>query len=114
MLLVVRRVALAIALLAGVVACSNGKSGAGASPQPSVGATGATGSAAAAATPDCHGESAVWASSRHKTYVLPGNARYGKGKSGRYMCLSDAESRGYHEGRGGGHRRRHRHSALNP
>jgi len=112
MLLSVRRAALAVILLAALAACSNhGKSNAAGSPQPPEEAT--TG-AAAAATPDCHGQSAVWASERRKTFVLPGNPRYGKGKSGSYMCLSDAQSQGYHESRGRGHRRHHRQSALAP
>lgn len=104
-----KRAALAILLLASVLpACSNNaKSNAGGSAQPSGGAT-------AAATPDCHGQTPVWTSERSKTYVLPGNRRYGKTEAGSYMCLSDAQSQGYHESRGRAHHRHrhHRRSAL--
>ena len=112
MLLGVKTAVFAASVLAALVACSNGKSSSGGSPSPSGAATpGAT----AAATPDCHGQTAVWASERRKTYVLPGNPHYGKGKNGSYMCLSDAQSQGYHERRGRGHRHHHhRHDALNP
>lgn len=112
MLLSVKRVALAVTLFAALAACSNsGKSNAAGSPQPSGEATTGT---SAAATPDCHGESPVWASERRKTYVLPGNSRYGKGKSGSYMCLSDAQSQGYHERRGRGRHRPRLQDALSP
>lgn len=109
MLVGVRRATLAVALLVSLAACSNnGKSnGAGSSEAATAGPT-------AAATPDCHGESPVWASERRKTYVLPGNARYGTGKTGSYMCLSDAQSRGYRENRGRGRHHRHRQNPLNP
>ena len=105
----VTRAVTALMLLAALAACSNNaKSNAGGSPQPGT-------TASAAATPDCHGQTPVWALGRAKVYLLPGDPHYGKTKHGEYMCLSDAQSQGYHEGRGGGHHRHHRrHGALTP
>lgn len=112
MLLSVKRAALAVILLAALAACSNNaKSNAAGSPQPF---EEATTEATAAATPDCHGQSAVWASERRKTYVLPGNPRYGKGKNGSYMCLDDAQRQGYRERHGRGHGRHRHQEELNP
>ncbi|MBV9333587.1 MAG: hypothetical protein JO146_06240 [Candidatus Eremiobacteraeota bacterium] len=103
------KTALVLILLVAVAACSNGKSNAGGSPQPA-------GVGTAAAKPDCHGESPVWAIARAKVYLLPGDPHYGNTKHGSYMCLSDAQSQGYRPGRGHGRSRHHHHrqGALNP
>ncbi|HMF28603.1 MAG TPA: hypothetical protein VKE42_07510, partial [Candidatus Cybelea sp.] len=60
----VRRVAIAVTLLAALAGCSNNaKSNAGGSPAPAGTATGA-------ATPDCHGDTTVWALTRTQVYLL--------------------------------------------
>ena len=111
MLLMVKRAVTAVMLLAALAACSNNaKSNAGGSPQPG-------GTANAAATPDCNGQSPVWAIARAKVYLLPDDPHYGKTKHAAYMCLSDAQAQGYRHGRGPGrrhHRRHHGPGAVNP
>lgn len=87
-----KRVVIAVTLLAALAACSNNaKSNAGGSQQP-----------AGIATPDCHGESAVWALARTKVYMLPDDPHFGRTKHGAYMCLSDAQGQGYRHARGYG------------
>ncbi|HEY1868330.1 MAG TPA: hypothetical protein VGG70_08515 [Candidatus Cybelea sp.] len=99
-----KRVAITVTLLAALAACSNNaKSNAGGSPQP-----------AGAATPDCHGESAVWALARTKVYMLPDDPHYGRTMHGSYMCLSDAQGQGFRHARGYGHRHHRRQDALTP
>lgn len=110
------KVAAALAFLAVLTACGGGKSSAGASAQPSGAAAPlATGSIApapmGAATPDCHGETPVWALQRVKVYLLPGDPHFGRTKHGEYMCLSQAESEGYRAARGPHHHHR-RHDQL--
>jgi hypothetical protein len=88
------KVASALVFLAVLTACGSGKSSAGATAQ--------AGGAApmGVATPDCHGETPVWAIERVKVYLLPDDPHFGRTKHGAYMCLSDAESQGYRHARG--------------
>ena len=90
-----KRVAIIITLLAALAACSNNAKSKVGSPQP-------VGTATGAATPDCHGESAVWALARTKVYMLPDDPHYGRTMHGSYMCLSDAQGQGYRHARGYG------------
>lgn len=95
--------ALGLAVLAG---CSNGKS----SNAASGGRAGeARTAASAAATPDCNGQSPVWAVAGAKVYLTSGDRRYGKTKRGEYLCLSQALAEGYRHAR----RPHHRHHREN-
>ncbi|HYL26750.1 MAG TPA: hypothetical protein VEW74_02885 [Candidatus Nitrosotalea sp.] len=86
-----RTIFLAIAL-AVLSACGSGKSSSNASSAPNE-------TGAAAATPNCNGESPVWVLPGPKVYLVPGDRLYGKTKSGEYLCLSQAQAEGYRHGR---------------
>jgi hypothetical protein len=97
------KIASALALLAVLTACGSGKSSAGATGQPAGGAP------LGVATPDCHGETPVWALQRVKVFLLPDDPHFGRTKHGEFMCLSDAESQGYRHARGPLHHNRQHH-----
>ena len=49
------------------------------------------------AMPSCAaGDNVVWANSRTKVYHMPGTPRYGKTKHGKFLCMSQATSMGFH------------------
>jgi len=104
-----KRAVISVTLLAALVACSNNsKSNAGGSPQP-----GST--ANAAATPNCNGQSPVWTIAGAKVYLLPDDPHYGNTKRGSYMCLSNAQAKGYRHARGYGRQQQPRqHGAASP
>lgn len=91
-----------LALATVVAACGSAKSARNAALSTAAPATGAP---AAAATPNCHGESAVWALAGPKVYLLPGDRLYGRTKRGTYLCKSQAHALGYKPAR---HPRRER------
>jgi|GEM_PF-6668302 len=84
-----RTIVLAIALAA-LSACGGGKSSSAGSSAPE---------ATSMATPNCNGESPVWALPGPKVFLVPGDRLYGKTKSGEYLCLSQAQAEGYRHGR---------------
>ncbi len=49
------------------------------------------------AMPSCAaGDSVVWANTRTKVYHMPGTPRYGKTKHGKFVCMSQTMSMGFH------------------
>ncbi len=49
------------------------------------------------AMPSCAaGDSVVWANTRTKAYHMPGTPRYGKTRHGKFVCMSQATSMGFH------------------
>lgn len=96
------------AALAALTACSSAKSARNAAQSTAAPATGAP---APASTPNCNGESPVWAIGGAKVYLVPGDRLYGRTKRGQFLCLSQAQSEGYRAARRPGHQH-HRHDKL--
>ena len=100
-----RTIVLALALAA-LAACNSNKANNGGATSTAAPATGPT----ATGSPNCNGQSPVWALDEAHVYLLPGDNMYGRTKRGQYMCLSDALKQGYKHGRGPHHRHRHHHN----
>jgi hypothetical protein len=98
-----RTIVLAIALAA-LSACGSGKSSSASSSAPNA--------ASAEATPNCNGESPVWALPGPKIFLTSDDRMYGKTRHGEYLCLSDAQAQGYRHGRRPF--RHHHHSGDQP
>ncbi|MGA8474327.1 MAG: hypothetical protein WB681_04590 [Candidatus Cybelea sp.] len=100
-------VAVAFALVAcGGSKSSNANATTAASTQP-----GANGSAREESMPNCGAAQAVWVNLKTKVYHEPGDPRYGKTKSGEYLCPSQAAAQGFRPA-GAGERRRHHKKAA--
>jgi len=73
---------------------------------------GALPSKVAAAVPSslhCGSTKPVWANLKRKVYHESSDPYYGRTRSGQYMCLSDAQAKGYHAA-GASHGRHHHRS----
>ena len=55
----------------------------------------------------CGGTKPVWVNLKSKAYHEAGDPYYGRTHNGEYMCLSDAEAKGYHAA-GAAHHHKHR------
>lgn len=54
----------------------------------------------------CSGDVVVWVNLKSKSYHVAADPYYGRTKSGKYMCKTDAETAGYHAA-GARHSRKH-------
>jgi len=52
--------------------------------------------AAVPASLNCAGDTVVWATPKRHVYHLSNDPYYGRTHSGRYMCMQQARSQGYH------------------
>ena len=55
----------------------------------------------------CDGQKPVWVNLKRKVYHKFGDPYYGRSHNGQYLCLSDAEAKGYHAAGAMHHHRRH-------
>jgi hypothetical protein len=93
-------VAIAFALVAcGGSKSSNANATTAASTQP-----GTSGSARQESMPNCGAVQPVWVNLKTKVYHEPGDPRYGKTKSGEYLCPSQATAQGFRAAGERGHR----------
>jgi hypothetical protein len=91
-----------------LVACGGSKSSGGATNAAST-QPGASGAMRQESMPNCGAVQAVWVNLNTKVYHEPGDPRYGKTKSGEYLCPSQATAQGFRAAGAAGERGHHHH-----